>query len=156
MKKYTQDEALNEIFFENKVPLNSAMRVWKCRYKNGRLGDVAISHILTSYNFVTTQQTKYKKKENEVNYFRHVEKIAYLKIDLSVKEFEEIFKRKQNEISVPKNEDWIEVMTQDNKFIRCICTKKNEWYMDITILRIFIKESFIIHLGDVIDYNKPR
>ncbi len=156
MKRYSQEEALHEIFFENKEPLSSCMRVYKSRLIRNKLGAHLIDVLLSRYNFVSARKPLYQKETKEVNYFRHVGKTEHIKADLNVKDFEEIFKRKKFEYEVPKNVEWADIMIQDNKFIRFTCSAKNEWYMDLTITRIIIKNNFIINLGEVIDYNKPR
>lgn len=61
MKKYSEKEALTEIFYNNTIPLSSNMLVYKHRYSQNKLSQKAINQILTDNNFVVIQPTLYQK-----------------------------------------------------------------------------------------------
>lgn len=60
MEKFTQDEALKEIFGSKSLSKN--MNVYKHRFKKGKLSQKAIDEILKDNNFVVIQETLYIKK----------------------------------------------------------------------------------------------
>lgn len=62
MKKFTEQEAIQEIFYNNTEPLSSKMLVYKHRYKNGTLSQKAIDEILKDNGFIVAQETLYIKK----------------------------------------------------------------------------------------------
>jgi len=59
MERFTQEEALEEIFSKKKLTPN--MTVSKHRYKKGELGQSAIDEILKRHNFIVIQRTLYVK-----------------------------------------------------------------------------------------------
>ncbi len=61
MKKYSKEDALEEIFYNNENPLSAKLLVYKHRYKNGSLSQKSIDEILKEFNFVIYQQTLYTK-----------------------------------------------------------------------------------------------
>jgi hypothetical protein len=62
MKKYTQNECLNEIFYNNSEPLSNRMLVSKHRYKNKTLSQKAIDEILIENGYTIIQEALYAKK----------------------------------------------------------------------------------------------
>lgn len=60
-QEYTQTQALEEIFNNNKEPLPSKLVVYKHRYKKGLLAQKAIDEILEQYGFKVIQETLYVK-----------------------------------------------------------------------------------------------
>jgi hypothetical protein len=61
MKKYTQEEALKEIFEDNDTPLSNNLTVQKHRYKNKELSQKVISIILEEHGFKIIQTAIYGK-----------------------------------------------------------------------------------------------
>ena len=59
---YTQEQALIEIFNNNKDPLSQKMLVQKHRLKNGTLSQKVIDQILSDNGFVIKQEALYTKK----------------------------------------------------------------------------------------------
>lgn len=59
MKRFTEEEALKEIFSVKK--LSPKMGVYKFRWKNGELAQKAIDEILKENNFIVIQKTVYIK-----------------------------------------------------------------------------------------------
>jgi len=60
MKKYTEEEALAEIFTSKH--LSAKVRVCKTRYANGKLSQKIVKEILGEFNFTETQKTLYIKQ----------------------------------------------------------------------------------------------
>ncbi len=59
MERFTQEEALKEIFSSKELSPN--MVVYKHRYKNGKLAQKSIDDILKDNNFIVIQKTLYIK-----------------------------------------------------------------------------------------------
>lgn len=59
MERFTQEEALKEIFSEKR--LSPVMNVYKHRYFNGELSQKAIDKILKHNNYIVIQKTLYIK-----------------------------------------------------------------------------------------------
>jgi hypothetical protein len=59
MKKYSQEEALNEIF--NKKGLSPIMIVNRSRYKKNQLSQKFIDNLLKKHNFVIVHISLYKR-----------------------------------------------------------------------------------------------
>lgn len=62
MKKFSQKEALNEIFCNNEIALTPKMLVYKYRHKNGTLSQKSIDEILKDNEFEMIQESIYTKK----------------------------------------------------------------------------------------------
>jgi len=65
MKKYTEDEALQEIFSLKGDQLSANMNVYKSRYKKGTLSQKSINRILDQYGFVINKPAMYKLKRKK-------------------------------------------------------------------------------------------
>jgi len=59
MERFTQEEALKEVFSSKK--LSAKVAVYKHRYVNGKLAQKAIDEILKDNNFIVIQKTIYIK-----------------------------------------------------------------------------------------------
>ena len=62
MEKFTQEQAIQEIFNNNETPLTPLMLVQKHRYKNGTLSQKAIDAILKENGYEVIQEALYTKK----------------------------------------------------------------------------------------------
>lgn len=82
--------------------------------------------------------------------FSRIEKVKFILLKIDKKKFNQIFKFKIIQIKLPNNAEWQQKLLEKNEFIRF---KHKEWYMDITIRKIVLKKSYIIYLGNIIDYN---
>jgi len=65
MKRFTQEEALETIFYQKGNALSAVMNVYKYRYKRGKLSQKSIDKILKNHNFTIVQLAMYQKVKEE-------------------------------------------------------------------------------------------
>jgi hypothetical protein len=156
MKKYTQEEALQQIFGNNKKPLTAKLLVYKFRYKNKTLSQKSIDNILKSHNFIVVKPILYGKiKKPKKRYAVGIQKVRYVSIQIDVKTYNRIVRVEKvkdggtSDIQVSK---WfLKRLNQDNDFVRLKCDK---YYIDIKLKKFILIENLItISFGDIIDSN---
>jgi len=157
MKKYSQEEALKEIFEENKKPLSGILLVYKHRYKHNKLAQKSIDKILKDHKFCVFQPVVYiKEKPKKKKKVFYVEKVKYLTVFIDVKTYNRIVRvvtvndGGTSDIEVSK---WfLKRLEQENDFARLKCDK---YYIDIHIKSFKLKDTGAINIcfGSVIDSN---
>lgn len=105
-----------------------------------------------------------------MNFFPHIKRDNFIIIPVNHKTFNDYFYQKILIIEVPAITPYEEAITKEPlKFIRIVCDNPKgplpdfePWYQDITPRKVLPQPlgcltitSFIIHLGPIIDYNKP-
>lgn len=84
---------------------------------------------------------------------RHIKKVPYIRLEIDRRTFNQIHEQRLLEINLEDNDFWKSKLAEANEFIRFTY---ETWYMDLTIRKIVPRNGFVIHLGKVIDYNKPH
>jgi hypothetical protein len=140
MELFTEKEAIELIFEKNKHL--SHFRVYKARYKRGKMRPDTISKLLTKFKFISYQIALYKIGQPGIS----------IQIELEPKLFDQIFRYRITSIEIDKKK-YEYLISQKLQFVRFSYKK---WYMDITIRKIIIEDTILIHLAKIIDYNKPK
>lgn len=156
MKKYTQEEALQQIFGNNKKPLTAKLLVYKFRYKNKTLSQKSIDNILKSHNYIVVKPVLYGKvRKPKKRYAVGIQKVKYISIQIDVKTYNRIVRVSTvndggtSDIQVSK---WfLKRLNQDNDFVRLKC---EQYYIDIKLKKFAQIENFIkLSFGEIIDSN---
>lgn len=58
-----------------------------------------------------------------------------------------------NEITVPCNNEWEQIVNRANKFVR-ITTDGS--YIDLQIIKVYIDKTFVIRMGNILDFDRQR
>lgn len=140
MEIFTEKEALEFIFETNKHL--SYFRVYRYRYRRGKMRSDTIANLLNKFKFIPSQISLYKQGEP----------CSHIQIELSQNHFDQIFRYKITSIELDKHRYEFLISTK-LQFLRLTYKK---WYMDITIRKIIIEDTILIHLSKIIDYNKPK
>ena len=85
--------------------------------------------------------------------YSYIKKALYIKITADKKLFNKAFKGNLNEINVPLDKEWTEIIERENEFLRVVCGGA---YVDFVIKKVFIDRDYVIRLGDIIDSNKQK
>lgn len=85
--------------------------------------------------------------------YYHIERAKFITIEVNRKTFNKIFARQLEEIILEKNKSWERKLSEQNEFLRLI---HDEWYMDVSIRKTVCREEFVIHIGKIIDCNRPN
>lgn len=156
MKKYTQEEALNEIFFKNKKPLTPTLLVYKHRLKLKTLSQKTIDNILKTHNFVVVKPVLFGKvKKTKKRYTSGIQKVRYVSIQIDVKTYNRIVRVEKvkdgGTSDIQINKWFLKRLNQDNDFVRLKC---DEYYIDIKIKKfVLINNQITLSFGDIIDSN---
>lgn len=140
MEIFTEKEALELIFEKNKRDSN--YRMYKARYKRGKMRPTTIKKLLNRYKFISSQIALYKQGEPSTS----------IQIELEPNMFDQIFKSRITSIEIDK-EQYEYLLSPKLEFLRFTYKK---WYMDITIRKVIVEDNILIHLSKIIDYNKPK
>lgn len=156
MKKYTQEEALDEIFCKNKKPLTPTMLVYKHRHKAKTLSQKSIDNILKAHSFAVVKPVLYGKvKKAKKKYAIGIQKVKYVSVQIDVKTYNRIVrveKVKDGGTSDIVISRWfLKRLNQDNDFVRLKC---DEYYIDIKLKKfILINNQITLSFGEIIDSN---
>lgn len=156
MKKYTQEEALDEIFCKNKKPLTPTLLVYKHRHKSKTLSQKSIDNILKSHSFVVVKPILYGKvKKAKKKYAIGITKVKYISIQIDVKTYNRIVRVEKvkdggtSDLTI--NKWFLKRLNQHNDFVRLKCM---EYYIDIKLKKFIFKDNQItISFGEIIDSN---
>lgn len=85
--------------------------------------------------------------------YGQIKKANYLKISVDKKNFILLQKQKILQITFNQTQKCNAALQVENEFVRAIW---KDWYLDITITQTVREENITVHLGKVIDYNKPH
>lgn len=140
MEVFTEKEALELIFEKNKHL--SHFRVYRARYRRGKMRSDTISSLLNRFKFISSQTSLYKQGEPS----------SHIHVELNQNHFDQIFRYKITSIELDKQK-YEFLVSPKLQFLRLTYKK---WYMDITIRKVIIEDTILIHLSKVIDYNKPK
>lgn len=156
MKKYTQEEALNEIFYKNKKTLTPTLLVYKHRYKIQTLSQKSIDNILKSHNFIIVKSVLYGKiRKPKKRYAIGIQKVKYVSIQIDVKTYNRIVRvetvKDGGTSDIQINKWFLKRLNQNNDFVRLKCM---EYYIDIKLKKFILKDNQItLSFGEIIDSN---
>ncbi|MES3018154.1 MAG: hypothetical protein V4721_10255 [Bacteroidota bacterium] len=156
MKKYTLQDALKEIFDNNKEPLSAKLLVYKHRHKQHTLSQKSIDSILSDHKFIVARPILYsKKKEEKKKKFPHIQPVRYLSVEIDIKTYNRVARVSTvgdgGTSDIEVNKWFLKRLNQNNEFVRLRCDK---YYIDITIASFKLSGSIItISLGKIIDSN---
>jgi len=140
MEIFTEKEALELIFEKNKNDSN--YRVYRSRYRRGKMRPDTIAKLLHKYRFISSHVSLYKKGEPSKS----------IQIELEHDHFEQIFKSRETSIEIDKHR-YEYLISPKLQYLRFTYKK---WYMDVTVRKVVIDDTILIHLSKIIDYNKPK
>lgn len=140
MEVFTEKEALEHIFDKNKHL--SYFRVYRSRYRRGKMRSDTIASLLNRFRFISSQIALYKQGEP----------CSHIQIELNQNHFDQIFRYKVTSIELDKHKYQF-LMSPKLQFLRLTYKK---WYMDINVRKVVMEDTILIHLSKIIDYNKPK
>jgi len=85
--------------------------------------------------------------------YYHIEKILFIKVEVSQKIYDKAIKNKLKEVPLPYTTKWQEDIHRDNKFIRLTTQGA---YVDLNIKKIYIDKEIIVQIGSVIDFDRQK